>query len=51
MNITYIIGIVLGLLVFLLGCVMGISIGPAADQAREASLAAGKDLCSLSFMV
>ena len=30
MNITYIIGVVLAILVFLLGCVMGINIGPNA---------------------
>ena len=37
MNITYIIGLVAAILVFLLGCVLGINIGPAAA-------AAGKDL-------
>ena len=37
MNITYIIGVVVALLVFLLGCVLGINIGPAAA-------AAGKDM-------
>ena len=30
MNITYIIGLVLALVVFLLGCVLGINIGPKA---------------------
>ena len=33
MNITYIIGVVLALLVFLLGCVLGINIGPKAVDA------------------
>ena len=34
MNITYIIGLVAAILVFLLGCVMGITIGPKLDAAR-----------------
>ena len=37
MNITYIIGLVAAILVFLLGCVLGINIGPSAA-------AAGKDM-------
>ncbi len=35
MNITYIIGLVLAILVFLLGCVLGINIGPAAAAAQK----------------
>ena len=34
MNITYIIGLVMAILVFLLGCVMGITIGPKLEAAR-----------------
>ena len=33
MNITYIIGLVMAILVFLLGCVLGITIGPKAEAA------------------
>ena len=35
MNITYIIGLVLAILVFLVGCVLGINIGPAAAAAQK----------------
>ena len=35
MNITYIIGLVAAILVFLLGCVLGINIGPAATAAQK----------------
>ena len=35
MNITYIIGLVAAILVFLLGCVLGINIGPAAAAAGK----------------
>ena len=37
MNITYIIGLVMAILVFLLGCVMGITIGPKAAEAAAAN--------------
>ena len=35
MNITYIIGLVLAIVVFLLGCVMGINIGPNAPEGAD----------------
>ena len=35
MNITYIIGVVLALVVFFLGCIMGINIGPNAPEGAE----------------
>ena len=35
MNITYIIGVVLALLVFFLGCIMGINIGPNAPEGAD----------------
>ncbi len=46
MNITYIIGVVLAILVFLLGCVMGINIGP---KAAEAAALAGQELQVITF--
>ena len=35
MNITYIIGVVLALVVFFLGCIMGINIGPNAPKGAD----------------
>ena len=49
MNITYIIGLVMAILVFLLGCVLGITIGPKADAAREAAIAAGEEFHAITF--
>ena len=46
MNITYIIGLVAALLVFLLGCVMGINLGP---KAAEAAALAGEELKIITF--
>ena len=49
MNITYIIGLVAAILVFLLGCVMGITIGPKATAAAEAAAAAGTEFSPITF--
>ena len=49
MNITYIIGLVMAILVFLLGCVLGISIGPSADAAKQLALEAGEEWSAITF--
>ncbi|MBD5134331.1 MAG: motility protein A [Clostridiales bacterium] len=49
MNITYIIGLVMAILVFLLGCVMGITIGPKATAAAEAAALAGDEFHAITF--